>query len=124
MLPAAGLLLAGSAILAVRRRPWHGLLAASPALVAVPLALATPAAAFQLLAYGISAPLSLGALLAAAVPLPRRLPTPMLVIGALVAVPLVVLTSPFIGLLALIAAIVWWRLPPLPGAPMGTYHRR
>jgi len=111
MVPAAAMILAGSAILAVRRRPWHALFAALPALVAVPLALLAPGAAYQLLAYGISAPFSFGALLSAAIPLPRALPMPILTIGALILLAFAVLTSPFLGLLVLLAAVIWWRLP-------------
>ncbi len=111
MLPAAAIILAVSAVLVIRRRPWHALLAALPALVAIPLALLAPGAAFQLLAYGIGAPFSLGALLSAAIPLPRSLPTPILTIGVLILLGFAVLTSPFLGLLVLIAAVIWWRLP-------------
>ncbi|MGH2385503.1 MAG: hypothetical protein ACRDGB_10720 [Candidatus Limnocylindria bacterium] len=111
MLPAAALLLVASGILVVRWRPWHALFTALPALVAVPLALLVPGAAYQLLAYGISAPFALGALVSAAVPLPRQLPTPILTIGVLILLAFAVVTTPFIGLLVIIAAVAWWRLP-------------
>jgi len=118
MLPAAAIILAGSAVRIVRQRPWHALFAALPALIAVPLALLAPGAAYQLLAYGISAPFALGALLSAAIPLPRSLPTPILTIGALILLAFAVITTPFLGLLVLVAAVAWWKLSPPSGAPV------
>lgn len=111
MLPAAAILLAGSAILLVRASAWHALLSAAPALVAVPLALLAPEAAYQLVAYGITAPVAFGSLLAASVPLPRAMPTAILFIGAAVLIALALLGTPFIALLTLAALVVWWRLP-------------
>lgn len=111
MLPAAAILLAGSAALLVLTSPWHALLAAAPALVAVPLALLAPEAAYQLVAYGITAPVAFGTLLAASVPRPRSMPTAILFVGAAVLIALALLGTPFIALLALVALVVWWRLP-------------
>jgi len=124
MLPAAALLLVASAILVVRKRPWHALFGALPALVAVPLALLEPGAAYQLLAYGIVAPFALGALLSAAVPLPRWLPTPILTIGTLILLTFTVLTTPVLGLFVLIVAVGWWRLPQPSAAPVGRDDRQ
>ena len=92
------------------RRPLHALLAALPALAAVPLALATPDTGYQLLAYAILGPISLGALLSAAIPPPRSLRIPVVVLGAVLLVGLTILASPF-TVMVLVALIVWWRLP-------------
>ena len=110
MLPAAALILAASAVFVVRHQPWHAAFTVLPALVAVPLAFLAPGAAYQLLAYGISTPFAIGALLSAAVPVPRSVPTPILTIGAVLLLAFAVLTTPFLGLLVLVAAGVWWRL--------------
>lgn len=53
---------------------------------------------------------SLGALLSAAVPPPRSVPIPILLVAAALVVGLTILASPF-TLLVLVAAIVSWRLP-------------
>jgi len=110
MLPAAALLLVAAAGLLARRRPLHALLAALPAIVAVPLSLAVPDDAYGLLAYVITAPIALGALLSAAAPPPRSVPVPIWVVAAILVVGLTVLASPF-TLMVLVAVIVWWRLP-------------
>ena len=107
----AGVLLIASASVLLRTSWLHGFLAALPAIVAVPLAWLAPDAAFQLLAYGLTAPIAVGALLSAAAPLPRRLPQLLqLGVGAAV-LALAVLGSPFIGVVTLIAGLLWWRLP-------------
>lgn len=110
MVPAAALLLVAAAGLLSRRRHLHALLASLPALVAVPLSLAAPDEVYGLLAYVITAPISLGALLSAAVPPPRSVPVPILFVAAVLVVGLTLLASPF-TLMVLVAAIVWWRLP-------------
>ena len=110
MLPAGALLLVAAAGLLARRRPLHALLVALPALVAVPLALLTPANAYQLLAFAVVGPISLGASLSAAIPPPRSLRVPVLVLGAVLLLALTILASPF-TIMVLIALIVWWRLP-------------
>ena len=122
MLPAAALLLVAAAGLLARRRPLHALLAALPALVAVPLSLAAPDEAYGLVAYVIAAPISLGALLSAAAPPPRSVPVPILFVAAALVVGLTVLASPF-TLLVLVAVIVWWRLPK-EGLAVARAHRR
>ena len=122
MLPAAALLLLAGAGLRSRHRPLHALLAALPALVAVPLSLAAPDAAYGLLAYLIAAPISLGALLSAAAPPPRSVPVPILLVVAVLVVGLTVLASPF-TIMVLVAAIVWWRLPE-EGLAVARAHRR
>jgi hypothetical protein len=110
MIPAAALLLVAAALLLSRRRHLHAMLAALPALVAVPLALAAPDVAYQLLAYAILAPIALGALLSAAAPPPRTVRVPMLLVAAVLLAGLTVLASP-ITAMVLIGLIVWWRLP-------------
>ena len=110
MLPAAALLLVAAGGLLIQRRPLHALLAALPALVAVPLALVTPDNLYQLLAYAIVGPISLGALLSAAIPPPPSFRVPVVVIVAVLLVALTVLASPF-TIMVLVALIVWWRLP-------------
>jgi hypothetical protein len=112
MAPAAAMLLVAAVAVLARGRPWHALFAALPALVAVPLAWLLPDALYQLLAYAISAPISLGALLAIVAPLPDRLPMPVLGVSLVVLAGLVVVASPFMGLLAGLAGLVWWRMPP------------
>jgi hypothetical protein len=114
MLPAAALLIAAAAALAVRQRPWHALVVALPALVAVPLALLAPGAAYQLLAYGITAPMSLGALLSAVLPLPRVLPMALQLAALGIVALMGIVATPFIAIMTLVAIVVWWRLPPLP----------
>jgi hypothetical protein len=110
MLPAAAVLLVAAAVLLSRRRPLRALLAALPAATAVPLTLATPGAAYGLLAYAIIAPISLGALLSAVAPPPRSVRVPVLVVVAVLVIGLTVLASPF-TVMVLVALIVWWRLP-------------
>lgn len=111
MVPAAAMLLVAAAALVVRQRPWHALVVALPAIVAVPLALLEPSAAYQLLAYGITAPSSLGALLSAVFPLPRMLPMASQLISLGLIALMGITASPFIAILALVAVLVWWRLP-------------
>jgi len=110
MLPATALLLVAAGGLLTQRRPLHALLAALPALVAVPLALVTPDSLYQLLAYAVVGPISLGALLSAAIPPPPSFRVPVVVIVAVLLVALTVLASPF-TIMVLVALIVWWRLP-------------
>ena len=110
MIPAAVLLLVAAAGLLSRQRSLHALLAALPAIVAVPLSLVAPDAAYGLLAYAIVAPISLGALLSAAAPPPRSVPVPVLLVGAVLLVGLTILASP-LTIMVLVALIVWWRLP-------------
>ena len=111
MFPAAALLFVAAGVLTVRQHPWHALVVALPALVAVPLALLAPGAAYQLLAYGITAPMSLGALLSATVPLPRGLPMAIQLAGLGMLAVMGIVSSPFIAIMALVAIIIWWRLP-------------
>jgi hypothetical protein len=123
MLPAAAVLLAAAAGLLSRRRPLHAALAALPALVAVPVALAAPDSGYGLLAYVIFGPISLGALLSAAAPPPRSVRVPALVVGAVLLVGLTVLASPF-TIMVLVTAIVWWRLPEEELTSVAPAHRR
>ena len=110
MVPAAALLLVAAAGSLARRRPLHALLVALPALVAVPPVLLTPANAYQLLAFAVVGPISLGASLSAASPPPRSFRVPVVVLGAVLLLALTILASPF-TIMVLIALIVWWRLP-------------
>jgi hypothetical protein len=122
MVPAAALLLVAAAGLLARRRPLHAVLVALPALVAVPLALLTPANAYQLVAYAVVGPISLGASLSAAIPPPRSFRVPVVVLGAVLLLALTILASPF-TIILLIALIVWWRLP-VEGLAVAPAHRR
>ncbi|HEX7195478.1 MAG TPA: hypothetical protein VF364_01445 [Candidatus Limnocylindria bacterium] len=110
MLPASALVLASALGLLVRRLRWHSLVVALPVLVAVPLAWMLPGPAYQLLAYGILAPAALGALLGAAVPGARSVPVAIAVAGIGLIALMGIVATPFIALLALVAAAVWWRL--------------
>jgi hypothetical protein len=112
MAPAAAMLLAGALAVLARGHPWHALFAALPALVAVPLAWLVPEALYQLLAYAISAPAAMGALLASAFPLPHRLPARVVAASLVVLVLVAVVATPFIALLAGVAGLAWWRMPP------------
>ena len=111
MVPAAAMLLVAVAALVVRERPWHALVVALPAIVAVPIALLVPSAGYQLLAYGITAPMSLGALLAAALPLRRGLPLAIQLVGLGLLALMGIVASPVVAIIALVAVLVWWRLP-------------
>ena len=122
MLPAAALLLVAAAGLLARRHHLHALLAGLPALVAVPLQWAAPDDAYGLLAYVITGPIALGALLSAAAPPPMSVPVPIWVVAAVLVLGLTVLASPF-TLMVLVAVIVWWRLPE-EGLAVAAAHRR
>lgn len=109
-LPAGALLIASVAVLL--RTTWlHGVLAALPAIVAVPLAWLAPDALFQLLAYGLTAPIAVGALLSAGAPLPRRLPQLVQLGAGAGLLALAVLGTPFVAVMTLVAGLLWWRLP-------------
>ena len=123
MLPPTGLVVLGAIGLGIRVTPAHGLLAALPAVTAVPLALLLPDAAYQLLAYAITAPISLGALLSAAAPPPRNVRVSVVLVGVVFLVALTVLASP-ITLMVLIALVVWWRLPARGTAERHVEERR
>ena len=122
MIPAAAMLLFAAFALTVRQHPWHALVVALPALVAVPLAFLAPGAAYQLLAYGITAPIALGTLLSAVLPLPRVLPLAIQLVGLGMLAVVGIVGSPFIAIIALVAFIVWWRLPVTQ--PFAMRHRR
>jgi hypothetical protein len=111
MMPAAAILIVAAVGLAVRQRLWHALLVALPALVAVPLAFLAPGSAYQLLAYGLTAPMSVGALLSGVLPLPRVIPIAIQVVGLGMLALMGIVATPFIAILALAAFLVWWRLP-------------
>jgi hypothetical protein len=122
MILAAAILLVAATALTVRQHPWHALVVALPALVAVPLAFLAPGAGYQLLAYGITAPTSLGALLSAVLPLPRVLPLAIQLVGLGTLALMGIVASPFIAFVALVAFLVWWRLPETPR--FAIRHRR
>jgi hypothetical protein len=111
MIPATAVLLVAAAGVAVRQHPWHALVVALPAIVAVPLAVLVPSAAYQLLAYGITAPMSLGALLWTALPVPRGLPLAVQLVGLCLLALMGIVASPVVAIIALVAVLVWWRLP-------------
>jgi hypothetical protein len=120
-LPTA-LVLVGAIGSGLRVTRMHGLLVALPAITAVPLALVLPDALYQVLAYAVTAPIALGALLSAAVPAARNVRVPVVLGGILLILAVTVLASPF-TLMVLIALIVWWRLPT-GGRPNVTGNER
>ena len=64
----------------------------------------------QLLAYAAVGPIALGALLSAAIPPPRSVRVPVIVLVAVLLLALTVLASPF-TIMVLLTLVVWWRLP-------------
>jgi hypothetical protein len=110
MIPAAGLILLSASGVWHRVGPWHGLLVVLPAVVSVPLAWTLPEALFQLLSFGLTAPLALGALLSSAFPLPLTLPrtVQLLAVGGLAF--LAVAGAPYLALAGLVIGAVWWLL--------------
>lgn len=115
------LLAAGAGAMAVSGRTLHAAVAALP-LAAVALAWATPAALYQLLAYGITAPIAVGALLATIAPLGRAAPGPLVLGIIVIAATLAILATPVLAGLAVLAVLTWWQL----SSPVGVrwVHRR
>ena len=103
------LLAAGAGAIALSGRPLNGAVAGLP-LVAVVLAWTTPAALYQLLAYGVTAPISAGSILASLRPLDGATPRPLVLAGIAIAATLAVLATPLLAGLAVLAALTWWQL--------------
>lgn len=98
----------GAGIVATARRPLHGAVAALP-LVAVALAWATPDALYQLVAYGITAPIAAGTALAATLPL-ETAPRPLIVVLIAIVALAALLATPMLGGLAIVTLLAWWEL--------------
>jgi hypothetical protein len=105
------LVVAGAGVIALADRPLHGAIAALP-LVAVALAWATPDALYQLLAYGITAPIAAGSGLAAVLPLDAA-PRPLAVVATVIVAAGAILVTPFLAVLAVLAFLAWWGLSGL-----------
>jgi hypothetical protein len=105
----AAMLLVGATIVGRRRGLVIGIAVASP-LASVGLALAMPEAAYQLLAYGLTLPIAVGATAAGVLPLPERLPVILIGAGVAVLGVLALVGTAFIALLVGLAAAAWWRL--------------
>jgi hypothetical protein len=115
------LLAAGAGALAMSGRMLHAAIAALP-LAAVALAWTTPDALYQLLAYGITAPIVIGALLATMVPLGHAAPGPLVLGVIVIATALAILATPVLGGLAVLTLLTWWQLSGPAGVRWG--HRR
>jgi hypothetical protein len=104
------LLVAGGAgAIALSGRPLKGAVAGLP-LVAVILAWTTPAALYQLLAYGITAPISTGSVLATLRPLHGAAPRPLVLAVIAIAATLAILATPVLGGVAVLTLLTWWQL--------------
>jgi len=96
----------GAGATALSGRTLHGVVAALP-LVAVVLAWTTPAALYQLLAYGITAPIAVGSVLASAVPLARPAPRPVVRAGLIAVAGIAILAAPVVAGMAVLALLSW-----------------
>ncbi|HSK92991.1 MAG TPA: hypothetical protein VLA76_02905 [Candidatus Angelobacter sp.] len=101
------LIVAGAAALAAAGRGRSAAIAVSP-LIAVGFAIAMPQMVWQLLAYGVTAPISIGGMLAAVVPMRGRLATPSVLIGLLLVGFAAALATAFLAALAVIGVVAWW----------------
>lgn len=111
------LLVAGGAVaVAVRGRPIHGAIAALP-VVAVVAALVMHDTALSFLGYAFSAPVAVGSVLAAAVPLARHRIRPIALLAGAAVLALLVVIANVVVLLACIAALAWITLSELPRRP-------
>lgn len=106
---------AGLAI-AVSGRGWPATVAALP-LIAVGLAHVSPQMLWQLLAYGVTAPLSIGAMLAAVAPIHGRLSAPPVLVVLLLAGLAAALTTAFLAALVIIGLVAWWLLSRTAAGP-------
>jgi len=104
----AVLVAVGAGMVAAGGRPLHGAVAALP-LVAVALAWATPDSLYQLVAYGITAPIAAGTALAATLPL-EAAPRPLIVVLIAIVALGALLTTPLLAGLAIVALLAWWEL--------------
>ena len=103
-------LIAGCAVLLGRRvGPLVGGAVALP-LVAVALAWIIPEALYQLLVYGITAPIAFGAVLAGCLPLDDAARRPLGVAAIAVIVIGSIAATPFIALLGGVTLATWWSL--------------
>jgi hypothetical protein len=102
------LVAAGAVIVAIGGRPLHGAVAALP-LVAVALAWAAPDALYQLVAFGITAPIAAGTALAATLPL-EAAPRPVIVVPIAIVALAALLATPLLAGLAIVTLLAWWEL--------------
>lgn len=110
MPPVAAGLIASAAVFMVRAGPFPAILAGLPALTAVPAAFLAPQAAYQILAYMLTAPVAVGAMLAATFALPRTLPIAGLAAGVLFVAVLGIIATPIIAAALLLVGVIWWYL--------------
>jgi hypothetical protein len=103
-------------VIAVAGRGWPATIAALP-LVAVGLAHVSPQMLWQLLAYGVTAPLSIGAMLAAVAPIRGRLSAPPMLFVLLLAGLAAALTTAFLAALVVIGLVAWWLLSRTVSGP-------
>jgi len=104
----AVLVAVGAGFVAAGGRPLHGAVAGMP-LVGVGLAWATPDALYQLVAYGITAPIAAGTALAATLPLEGAPRPPVVALITLVAIG-ALLVAPLLAGVAIVTCIAWWEL--------------
>ena len=116
------LVAAGAGATAASGRSLHGVVAALP-LVAMVLAWTAPATLYQLLAYGITAPIAVGSVLASVVPLAGSAPRPLVMAGLVGVVGLAILATPFLAGLAVLAFLAWTGLSRM-GTGVPGLHRR
>lgn len=110
LMPTPALLLAaGATLLGVLRGPVLGAAVALP-LGAVALAWLAPEALYQLLAYGFTAPIAVGAGLAACIPLNDAGRRPLVIVAIAVIATGFIVATPFLALLASLGLATWWRL--------------
>ena len=110
IMPLPGLLIAaGATLLAARVAILIGGLVALP-ILAVVLAWMAPDALYQLLAYALTGPISVGALLAACLSLDRAATPPLAIAAIAVMVGGAIVATPFLGLIAGVTLATWWGL--------------
>jgi hypothetical protein len=102
------LLAAGAGSIAMSGRMLHAAVAAL-----------TPDALYQLLAYGITAPIVIGALLAAITPLGHAAPRPLVLGVIVIAAALAILATPVLGGVAVLTLLTWWQLSSPAGVRWG-----
>ena len=103
------LILVGASLVAFVGRGREAAVVAAP-VAAVVLAHTSPERAWQLLAYGVTAPIALGAVLAAVAPIRNALGAPAVLAALLVAGFAAALSTLFLVALVIIGLIAWWLL--------------
>jgi hypothetical protein len=110
LMPAPAVVLMAGAVAIGLRGAWlHAAVAATP-LVAVGLALALPDSALAIVAYAITAPAALGAVLGVTLPARGRLATPAILLVIAVAGAAVLVIGSVLAVLAALALVAWWAL--------------